>query len=42
MRKFRCPKCQHEVIARATEVLHNCKSNKNTMTKYVFVREEEE
>jgi hypothetical protein len=34
MRKWICPKCQHEVRAIATQVAHRCPSNKNLMTEY--------
>lgn len=40
--KFRCPKCQHEVLARAKGVMHNCKANKNTVTKYQLIVEVDE
>jgi len=39
MHTFKCPKCNHVVVARATEVAHRCPSNKNLMTQ--FKKEEE-
>jgi len=34
MQTFKCPKCNKEVVARATEVAHRCPSNKNLLTQF--------
>jgi len=37
MQKWKCPKCSHEVEAKATVVCHRCRWNKNLMTNYEMV-----
>ena len=41
MRQFRCPKCGADVVTLALEVAHRCHFNRNRMTQWNLVSEED-